>query len=439
MPHAKTQSVRIEQGPWQRRLGLADVHIDTPKGPVNAVAHQLDAQVARELTLTQLDRARAARAADLQRRPVAQVVDDHAGEAELLATFGTSRDRLLGAGGESEVFALDEERVLRLYRARHEAAKQTSAQLRPLYQSWAGTEIGIEVPLIIEAGELRGRTYSIDRRFSGRSFSPWLAQADQSERRQALLSFLDAVERIQQLPSPLSGFARLVGREAPDQFDTLGDLARNMLAGPAERSRDRLLRDLPNVAAVWDRLHDDLAARTTSPVLVHGDICPPNAYLSSGPTGPVVTGIGDFSPHTVNGDPMMDIAGAVSFLELETYPAAADDAVWLEAAAVERHGPETESLDRRLPPVLRLLLRRRARVRPGAVRLVPAAAEPLSFRERRPSGSRPTRPGGAGSARSPAGSAAATASPSAPSAPARRLGSNCSVTWVALGPNGSRM
>ena len=242
VPHAKTQSVRIEQGPWQRRLGLADVHIDTPKGPVNAVAHQLDAQVARELTLTQLDRARAARAADLQRRPVAQVVDDHAGEAELLATFGTSRDRLLGAGGESEVFALDEERVLRLYRARHEAAKQTSAQLRPLYQSWAGTEIGIEVPLIIEAGELRGRTYSIDRRFSGRSFSPWLAQADQSERRQALLSYLDAVERIQQLPSPLSGFARLVGREAPDQFDTLGDLARNMLGGPAERSRDRLLQ-----------------------------------------------------------------------------------------------------------------------------------------------------------------------------------------------------
>jgi len=341
VPHAKTQSVRIEQGPWQRRLGLADVHIDTPKGPVNAVAHQLDAQVARELTLTQLDRARAARAADLQRRPVAQVVDDHAGEPELLATFGTSRDRLLGAGGESEVFALDEQRVLRLYRARHEAARQTSAQLRSLYRSWTGAEIGIEVPLIIEVGELRGRTYSIDRRFSGRSFSPWLAQADQVERRPALLSFLEAAERLQQLPSPLTGFARLIGRDAPAQFDTLGDLAHQMLVGPAERSRDRLLRDLPTVAAVWDRLHDDLAARTTTPVLVHGDVCPPNAYLSSGPNGPVVTGIGDFSPHTVNGDAMMDIAGAVSFLELEPYADAAADAVWLEAAAVERHGPET--------------------------------------------------------------------------------------------------
>ena len=45
----------------------------------------------------------------------------------LLATFGTSRDRLLGAGGESEVFALDEHRVLRLYRRRHEAPQQTAA------------------------------------------------------------------------------------------------------------------------------------------------------------------------------------------------------------------------------------------------------------------------------------------------------------------------
>ncbi|MGI3785958.1 MAG: PH domain-containing protein, partial [Janthinobacterium lividum] len=62
VPHAKTQSVRIEQGPLQRALRLADVHIDTPKGPVHAVAHQMDATAARELALSQLDRARTARA-----------------------------------------------------------------------------------------------------------------------------------------------------------------------------------------------------------------------------------------------------------------------------------------------------------------------------------------------------------------------------------------
>src|SRR5215204_7082611 len=183
VPHAKTQSVRILQGPLQRRLRLADVHIDTPKGPVNLVAHQLDAEVARELTMTQLDRARAARAADRQHRPVDQVVDDHTGEDALLADFGTSRDRLLGAGGESEVFALDEERVLRLYRRRHEAPEPTISQLRALYGMWAQHDIGIEVPLILDSGFRDGRAYTIDRRFSGRPFSGWLATAERPERR----------------------------------------------------------------------------------------------------------------------------------------------------------------------------------------------------------------------------------------------------------------
>ena len=37
---------------------------------------------------------------------------------------------------------------------------------------------------------------------------------------------------------------------------------------------------------------------------------------------------------------MMDVTGAVAFLELEPYPAAADDAVWLQTIAVERRGAE---------------------------------------------------------------------------------------------------
>jgi putative membrane protein len=55
----------------------------------------------------------------------------------------------------------------------------------------------------------------------------------------------------------------------------------------------------------------------------------------------VVTGIGDFSPHTVHGDFMIDVTGAVAFVELEPYADAAGDALWLEGQAVERFGPET--------------------------------------------------------------------------------------------------
>jgi putative membrane protein len=341
VPHAKTQSVRIEQGPLQRLLRLADVHVHTPRGPVNAVAHQLDEQTARELALSQLDRARAARAAEREHRTLEVLRDDdHEGEAELLAAFGTGRDQLIGSGGESEVFALDQDRVLRIYRSRHEAPRRTAAQLYALYESWRRIDIGIELPLIMEMAERNRRFYTVDRRFSGRNFSAWLQHADVTQRRPTLISFLDATERLQRLPSPVAGFARLIGEGAPQQFGTLGELLASMLQGPLQTSRTLLERDIPGVSEVWNRLHADLAQRSVVPAVVHGDVCPPNAYLSQGHEGPVVTGIGDFSPHTVNADPLMDLAGALIFLELEPYADGPADAAWLEAVAVERYGRE---------------------------------------------------------------------------------------------------
>jgi putative membrane protein len=340
LPHAKTQSVRIEQGPLQRRLRLADVHCDTPRGPVNVVAQQLDVATARELALSQLDRAREARAADRERRAAAAEPEarDGQAEAELLASFGTSRDRLLGAGGESEVFALDEHRVLRIYRSRHEAPRGTASQLQALYGSWLGHDIGVEVPMVWEVGERSGRVYTVDRRFSGRSFSGWLTEAEPTTRRQALLTYLDAVTALPRLPSPVAGFARLIGPDALRPYRSLAELLNAMLAGPVHRSRATLERDLPDVVEVWDRLQADLVARVVTPGVVHGDVCPPNAYVSQGPAGPVVTGIGDFSPHTMHADPVIDLVGAAAFLELEDYPGSAEDAAWLESVIVARFG-----------------------------------------------------------------------------------------------------
>ncbi len=61
VPHGKTQSVRLTQGPWQRRNGLATLRLDTTPGPVVVeVAHRLVPE-ARELTETQAARARAGR------------------------------------------------------------------------------------------------------------------------------------------------------------------------------------------------------------------------------------------------------------------------------------------------------------------------------------------------------------------------------------------
>jgi putative membrane protein len=60
VPHAKVQSVRLTQGPWERRMRVADVHVDT--GANKTVTARLrDAQEAAELLRGQAERSRTGR------------------------------------------------------------------------------------------------------------------------------------------------------------------------------------------------------------------------------------------------------------------------------------------------------------------------------------------------------------------------------------------
>ncbi|MGW5636092.1 PH domain-containing protein [Streptomyces sp. NPDC003832] len=60
VPHAKVQSVRLAQGPWQRALGIADVHVDT--GADKTVTARLrDAEEAARLLRAQAERSRTGR------------------------------------------------------------------------------------------------------------------------------------------------------------------------------------------------------------------------------------------------------------------------------------------------------------------------------------------------------------------------------------------
>jgi putative membrane protein len=49
VPHARVQSLQLHQHPWQRLLGLADLQVDSPPGPVKVRARHRDAGEARAL------------------------------------------------------------------------------------------------------------------------------------------------------------------------------------------------------------------------------------------------------------------------------------------------------------------------------------------------------------------------------------------------------
>ena len=61
VPHARVQSLRLSQGPVQRWLGLADLHVDSPPGPVRVRGRHRDAAEARALLESESRIAREAR------------------------------------------------------------------------------------------------------------------------------------------------------------------------------------------------------------------------------------------------------------------------------------------------------------------------------------------------------------------------------------------
>ncbi|WP_448631245.1 PH domain-containing protein [Cellulomonas soli] len=62
VPHERTQSLGLAQGPVQRRLGLASFVVHSTPGPVSPQVAHLDAVVVAELLDEQSRRARTARA-----------------------------------------------------------------------------------------------------------------------------------------------------------------------------------------------------------------------------------------------------------------------------------------------------------------------------------------------------------------------------------------
>ncbi len=64
VPHARTQSVSIVQGPWERSLGLSTLRVDIPPGPIKVEALHFPAEQMKEAADAQVIRARTSRSGD---------------------------------------------------------------------------------------------------------------------------------------------------------------------------------------------------------------------------------------------------------------------------------------------------------------------------------------------------------------------------------------
>ena len=238
---------------------------------------------------------------------------DDAGSEHLssvLDHFGVAGSDLLGTGGESKVYALDEDHILRVYGPG--TTSENVLKLANFYSSLDRSAVDFEVPSILESKAHCDLQVSIEPRLAGKSLESWIADLNRTRRRDALDEFVDAVGQIRRLLPGSGRFGELLVDNPLKRTrwsDYLIDRANQTLL----KSRTQLTSDVEGLDTLVEGWSHQIQDLEPEPHLVHGDYFPWNVLVDDAGH---LTAVIDFSPMTVIGDWQMDVAGAKFFLEL---------------------------------------------------------------------------------------------------------------------------
>ncbi len=252
--------------------------------------------------------------------------------ASVLRRFGLGEADRLGEGGQSIVYALGERQVLRLPRG----SAFDVAEVRRQQEFLATIEgrLPFATP-VIEHIDGSG-SHVIERRLPGRSMAAVLPALDPAERRAAWLHFLEGAEAISGIELPDRPFGQAIAA-APMIAATWHAYLSGSLASFASRNRDTIAREIGDPPSLFAKAEALLGLVVPEPpkALVHGDYFPGNVLMTDrGDVSAVI----DFSAFTVVGDPVLDLACACIFLEMND-PATPEDIAFVNRLALERHGP----------------------------------------------------------------------------------------------------
>ncbi len=239
--------------------------------------------------------------------------------------------RRIGHGGEATVYELSGGRALRVYH--HEP--HGAADIAAFYRAIARAGVSFALPEILQQGEEHGVAYSVDRLIDGRPLHELMPHLAGDERATALASYTDAAFEIAALPVVREEYGEFLRDDDSIRADTwneylLARMRRSLQESPWLRT------DVPALDVLVDALTTRIVAYP--PVvrsLVHGDYFPGNVLISDDLR---VAGVIDFGPLTVIGDPWMDLASAVIFLEVARPGYTPSDTTLVTARLVKRVG-----------------------------------------------------------------------------------------------------
>ena len=272
---------------------------------------------------------------------------DNAAAAGVLRQLGQPDAPLLGSGVESQVFALGPDIVVKVYRADD---TEWQERCEALVTALAAAGPSFALPITLETGSVDGTRYAIQRRVPGRVFAEVLPNLRGTDRQRALLSYLDIAESIGTIdlaavaslvPIRRHQFGHLLGRGS-EPHDSWPKFLRTWALTHLHHDEPGVREDVPTLDAALSHYDSalPLVAEVTQPRLVHGDYWLENVLIGDDNR---ITGVVDWSGNVLAGDPRVDVAEAICYLDmLDGFDPSDIQLLRLEAA--RRHGATIEPI-----------------------------------------------------------------------------------------------
>jgi aminoglycoside phosphotransferase (APT) family kinase protein len=210
----------------------------------------------------------------------------------------------LGRGGEARVFALGDDRVVRIL---HPAGRADDiARRQRLVDELVRTQPAFALPRVLEIGELDGRVYAIERRLRGHSLLDELRTASGAARQQLIEAYLDT--------------SAALGDLALDRRPHFGDLvADEPVTAPAwreyleQKAASSLRRATPSLRAIDAAALAEPFTEPAGASFVHLDAFAGNMLTD----GARITAVLDVGASSVAGDRRFDPLASATYLMSE--------------------------------------------------------------------------------------------------------------------------